>query len=118
MNSNMTGSLLPRTADRTPKTLALQRDPSRSIFTPSFKRSPYIVSPRRPWRHMESSSTFKRISSPTRDIKKIPAPLRSHISLPVARFVPKFVAKVRGPDVAAARRPILTPVKLSSQPYD
>ncbi|GBN40680.1 hypothetical protein AVEN_62464-1 [Araneus ventricosus] len=31
---------------------------------------------------MESSSTFKRISSPNRDIEKIPAPLRSHISSP------------------------------------
>ncbi|GBN28440.1 hypothetical protein AVEN_8135-1 [Araneus ventricosus] len=32
--------------------------------------------------HMESSSTFKRISSSNRDIEKIPAPLRSHISSP------------------------------------
>ncbi|GBN50304.1 hypothetical protein AVEN_109240-1 [Araneus ventricosus] len=31
---------------------------------------------------MESSSTSKRISSPNRDIEKIPAPLRSHISSP------------------------------------
>ncbi|GBL85612.1 hypothetical protein AVEN_193082-1 [Araneus ventricosus] len=31
---------------------------------------------------MESSSTFKRISSANRDIEKIPAPLRSHISSP------------------------------------
>ncbi|GBM54565.1 hypothetical protein AVEN_157069-1 [Araneus ventricosus] len=30
---------------------------------------------------MESSSTFKRISSANRDIEKFPAPLRSHISL-------------------------------------
>ncbi|GBM55921.1 hypothetical protein AVEN_55857-1 [Araneus ventricosus] len=37
-------SLLDRTADRTPKTFALQGDPSRSTHTPSFKRSPYIVS--------------------------------------------------------------------------
>ncbi|GBL86276.1 hypothetical protein AVEN_220881-1 [Araneus ventricosus] len=29
---------------------------------------------------MESSSTFKRIFSANRDIEKIPAPLRSHIS--------------------------------------
>ncbi|GBN67277.1 hypothetical protein AVEN_131205-1 [Araneus ventricosus] len=35
-------SLLARTADRTPKTLALQGDPSRSTFPPSSKRSPYI----------------------------------------------------------------------------
>ncbi|GBN67665.1 hypothetical protein AVEN_206619-1 [Araneus ventricosus] len=75
-------SLLARTADRTPKTFALQGDPSRSIHTPSPKRSPYIVSRGRPWGHMESSSTFKRISSANRDIEKIPAPLRSHISSP------------------------------------
>ncbi|GBN51336.1 hypothetical protein AVEN_240256-1 [Araneus ventricosus] len=31
---------------------------------------------------MESSSTFKLISSPNRDIEKIPASLRSHISSP------------------------------------
>ncbi|GBM34869.1 hypothetical protein AVEN_25812-1 [Araneus ventricosus] len=31
---------------------------------------------------MESSSTFKRISFANRDIEKIPAPLRSHISSP------------------------------------
>ncbi|GBM73585.1 hypothetical protein AVEN_140219-1 [Araneus ventricosus] len=31
---------------------------------------------------MESSSTFKRISSTKRDIEKIPAPLRSHILSP------------------------------------
>ncbi|GBM40929.1 hypothetical protein AVEN_161575-1 [Araneus ventricosus] len=38
-------SLLARTADRTPKTFALQGDPSRLTFPPSSKRSPYIVSP-------------------------------------------------------------------------
>ncbi|GBN22124.1 hypothetical protein AVEN_26079-1 [Araneus ventricosus] len=38
-------SLLARTADRTPKTFALQGDPSRSTVPPSSKRSPYIVSP-------------------------------------------------------------------------
>ncbi|GBM93627.1 hypothetical protein AVEN_56961-1 [Araneus ventricosus] len=31
---------------------------------------------------MESSSTFKRISSANRSIEKIPVPLRSHISSP------------------------------------
>ncbi|GBO44683.1 hypothetical protein AVEN_164855-1, partial [Araneus ventricosus] len=31
---------------------------------------------------MKSSSTFKRISSANRDIEKIPAPLRSHVSSP------------------------------------
>ncbi|GBL79179.1 hypothetical protein AVEN_92418-1 [Araneus ventricosus] len=75
-------SLLARTVDRTPKTFALQGDPSRSTLPPSSKRSPYIVSSSRPQRHMESSSTFKRISSANRDIEKIPAPLRSHISSP------------------------------------
>ncbi|GBN84943.1 hypothetical protein AVEN_152475-1 [Araneus ventricosus] len=92
--------------------------------SPSSKRSPYIVSRGRPWRHMESSSTFKRISSPNGNIEKIPAPLRSHISSPkVAKFLaksprwsPNLVAKVGEPDVAAASHPILIPVKLSSQP--
>ncbi|GBN61946.1 hypothetical protein AVEN_44436-1 [Araneus ventricosus] len=54
---------------------------------------------------MESSSTFKHISSPNRDIEKIPAPLRSHISSPKSpshQMVVKFVAKVRGPGPAAA----------------
>ncbi|GBN97792.1 hypothetical protein AVEN_451-1 [Araneus ventricosus] len=36
---------------------------------------------------MESSSAFKRISSANRDIKKIPAPLRSHISSPRPRLI-------------------------------
>ncbi|GBM90547.1 hypothetical protein AVEN_20552-1 [Araneus ventricosus] len=71
-------SLLARTAYRTPKTSTLQGDPSRSIFTPSSKRSPYILSPA--GRDVTSSSTFKRISSPNRDIKKIPAPLTFHMS--------------------------------------
>ncbi|GBN39710.1 hypothetical protein AVEN_139283-1 [Araneus ventricosus] len=53
-------SLLARTADRKPKTFALQGDPNRSTFPPSSKR----------------------IYSPNRDIEKIPAPLRSHISPP------------------------------------
>ncbi|GBM57287.1 hypothetical protein AVEN_115612-1 [Araneus ventricosus] len=80
--SSASNSLLARTADRTPKTFALQGDPSLSTHTPSSKRSPYIVSRGRTRRHMESSSTFKRISSANRDIEKIPAPLRSHISSP------------------------------------
>ncbi|GBN69806.1 hypothetical protein AVEN_72764-1 [Araneus ventricosus] len=80
--SSASNSLLARTADRTPKTFALQGDPSRSTHTPSSKRSPYIVFRGRPRRNMESSSTFKRISSTNRDIEKIPAPLRSHISSP------------------------------------
>ncbi|GBN64357.1 hypothetical protein AVEN_58982-1 [Araneus ventricosus] len=49
--------------------------------TSVIKRSPYIVSPA--GRHMELSSTFKRIFSPIRDIKKIPFALRSHISSPI-----------------------------------
>ncbi|GBN04589.1 hypothetical protein AVEN_244233-1 [Araneus ventricosus] len=32
--------------------------------------------------HMESYSSFKHISSRNRDIEKIPAPFRSHISSP------------------------------------
>ncbi|GBN13724.1 hypothetical protein AVEN_60067-1 [Araneus ventricosus] len=75
-------SILPRTANRTPKTFALQDDPSRSTLLQSSKRFPYIVSRGRPWRHRESSSTCKRISSANRDIDKIPAPLRFHISSP------------------------------------
>ncbi|GBN95782.1 hypothetical protein AVEN_12238-1 [Araneus ventricosus] len=75
-------SLLARTADRTPKKFVLQGDPSRSASTPSSKRSLYIVSPGWSRLHMESSSTFKHISSPTRGIEKIPAPLISHISSP------------------------------------
>ncbi|GBO05794.1 hypothetical protein AVEN_191220-1 [Araneus ventricosus] len=110
--SSASNSLLARTADRTPKTSALQGDPSRSTHTPSSKRSPYIVSRGRPRRHMESSSAFKRISSANRDIEKIPAPLRAHMSSPVR----KFVAKVRSLDVAADGHLTLTPVKLSSQP--
>ncbi|GBM43660.1 hypothetical protein AVEN_78031-1 [Araneus ventricosus] len=38
-------SLLSRTADRTPKTFALQGDLSRPTSPPSSKRSPYIVPP-------------------------------------------------------------------------
>ncbi|GBO24807.1 hypothetical protein AVEN_180117-1 [Araneus ventricosus] len=41
-------NLLARTADRTPKTFALQGDPSRSTFPPSSKRSSYIVPPGSP----------------------------------------------------------------------
>ncbi|GBO44831.1 hypothetical protein AVEN_132409-1, partial [Araneus ventricosus] len=47
-NSAQLTSLLARTADRTPKTFALQGDPSRSTTSPSSKRSPYIVFPGRP----------------------------------------------------------------------
>ncbi|GBL79990.1 hypothetical protein AVEN_29015-1 [Araneus ventricosus] len=75
-------SLLSRTADRTPKTFALQGDPIRSTHTPSSKRSPYIVYPAGrdvTWNDLAHSW---RIFSPNRDIEKIPAPLRSHISSP------------------------------------
>ncbi|GBN50763.1 hypothetical protein AVEN_253253-1 [Araneus ventricosus] len=73
-------SLLARTAHRTPKTFALQGDPSRPAHTPSSKRSPYIVSPAGrdvAWNDLAHSWL---ILSPNRDIEKIPAPLRSHIS--------------------------------------
>ncbi|GBN94025.1 hypothetical protein AVEN_187814-1 [Araneus ventricosus] len=73
-------SLLARTADRTRKTFALQGDPSRPTLTPSSKRSPYIVTPAGrdvTWNDLAHSW---RIFSPNRDIEKIPAPLRSHIS--------------------------------------
>ncbi|GBN71468.1 hypothetical protein AVEN_15059-1 [Araneus ventricosus] len=80
--SSASNNLLARIVERTPKTFALQGDPSRSTHTPSSKHSPYIVSRGRPLRHMKSSSTFKRISSANRDIEKIPAPLRFYISSP------------------------------------
>ncbi|GBN32027.1 hypothetical protein AVEN_165770-1 [Araneus ventricosus] len=79
-NRSASNSLLASKADRTPKTFALQGDPSRSTFSSPSKSSPYIVYSGRPWRHMKSSSTFKRISFANRD--KIPASLRSHISSP------------------------------------
>ncbi|GBM14784.1 hypothetical protein AVEN_10791-1 [Araneus ventricosus] len=75
-------SLLARTADRTPKTLALPGDPSRPTHPASSKRSPYIVSPAGSdvtWNDLAHSW---RIFSPNRDTEKIPAPLRSHISSP------------------------------------
>ncbi|GBN17098.1 hypothetical protein AVEN_4693-1 [Araneus ventricosus] len=75
-------SLPARTADRTPKTFVLQGDPSRTTHTSSSKRSPYIVSPAGrdvTWNDLAHSW---RIFSPNRDIEKIPAPLRSHISSP------------------------------------
>ncbi|GBO17405.1 hypothetical protein AVEN_181176-1 [Araneus ventricosus] len=75
-------SLLARTADRTPKTFALQGDPSPSKHPPSSKRSPYIVYPVGrdvTWNDLAHSW---RIFSPNRDIEKISAPLRSHISSP------------------------------------
>ncbi|GBN06777.1 hypothetical protein AVEN_205905-1 [Araneus ventricosus] len=79
---SVSNSLLARTADRTPKTFALQGDPSRPTHTPSSKRSPYIVFPAGrdvTWNDLAHSW---RIFSPNRDIEKIPAPFRSHISSP------------------------------------
>ncbi|GBN66099.1 Acyl-CoA synthetase family member 2, mitochondrial [Araneus ventricosus] len=75
-------SCLARTADRTPKTFALQGDPSRSTHTPSSKRSPYIVYPAGRDITRNDLAHSWRIFSPNRDIEKIPAPLRSHISSP------------------------------------
>ncbi|GBL91517.1 hypothetical protein AVEN_136979-1 [Araneus ventricosus] len=69
----------------------------------------------RPRRHMESSSTCKRIYSPNRDIEKIPAPLRSHISSP--NLSPsrqddrQFVAKVRGPGFGCCQSSYTYPCK-------
>ncbi|GBM37783.1 hypothetical protein AVEN_39293-1 [Araneus ventricosus] len=77
--SSTSNSLLARTADRTPKTFALQGDPSRSTTTPSSKRSPYIVSPAG---RDVTWNDLAHLSSPNRDIEKIPVPLRSHISSP------------------------------------
>ncbi|GBN58545.1 hypothetical protein AVEN_140624-1 [Araneus ventricosus] len=75
-------SFLARTADRTPKTFALQGYPSRSTTYTSSKRSTYIVSPAGrdvTWNDLAHSWC---IFSPNRDIEKIPAPSRSHISSP------------------------------------
>ncbi|GBO29390.1 hypothetical protein AVEN_19074-1 [Araneus ventricosus] len=90
-------SLLARTADRTPKTFALQGDPSRPTLPPSSKRSPYIVPPAgrdETWNNLAHSW---RIFSPNRDIEKIPAPLRSHISSPKSPSLsPRSGVHVRG----------------------
>ncbi|GBM86403.1 hypothetical protein AVEN_247442-1 [Araneus ventricosus] len=75
-------SLLARTADRTPETFALQGDPSRPTHFPSSKRSPYIVFPEGRDVTCNNLAHSWRIFSPNRDIEKIPAPLRSHISSP------------------------------------
>ncbi|GBO15403.1 hypothetical protein AVEN_21049-1 [Araneus ventricosus] len=75
-------SLLARTTDRTPKTFALQDDPSRPTQPPSSQPSPYIVFPAgRDVIWIDLAHSW-RIFSPNRDIEKIPAPLRSHISSP------------------------------------
>ncbi|GBN07486.1 hypothetical protein AVEN_161194-1 [Araneus ventricosus] len=86
-NAQLT-SFLDSTAGRTPKTFALQGDPSRSRHPPSSKRSPYIVFPAVrdvTWNDLAHSW---RIFSPNRDIEKIPASLRSHISSP--RWSPRL----------------------------
>ncbi|GBO32704.1 hypothetical protein AVEN_28842-1 [Araneus ventricosus] len=89
------------------------RSKSINIHSLRVPSTPYTISSGRPWRHMESSSTFKRISSPNRDIEN---PSTFEIPYSVAKFVAKMVAMVRGPGLVAASHPILTPVKLSSQP--
>ncbi|GBM62010.1 hypothetical protein AVEN_125288-1 [Araneus ventricosus] len=63
-------SLLTRTADRTPKTFALQGDPSRPTRYPSSKRSPYVAFPAGrdvTWNDLAHSW---RVVSPNRDIEK------------------------------------------------
>ncbi|GBO05097.1 hypothetical protein AVEN_151263-1 [Araneus ventricosus] len=75
-------SFLARTAGRTPKAFALQGDPSRSRHPPSSKRCPYIVFPAGRGVTWNDLAHSWRIFSPNRDIEKIPAPLRSHISSP------------------------------------
>ncbi|GBO05945.1 hypothetical protein AVEN_76226-1 [Araneus ventricosus] len=75
-------SLLARTADRTPKKFSLQGEPTGPTHPSSSKRSLYIDSPAGrdvTWNDLAHSW---RIFSPNRDIEKIPAPLRSHISSP------------------------------------
>ncbi|GBM63341.1 hypothetical protein AVEN_51364-1 [Araneus ventricosus] len=75
-------SFLARTAGRTPKAFALKGDPSRSRHPPSSKRSPYIVFPAGRDVTWNDQAHSWRIFSPNRDIEKVPAPLRSHISSP------------------------------------
>ncbi|GBM20304.1 hypothetical protein AVEN_195865-1 [Araneus ventricosus] len=71
---------------------------------------------------MESSSTFKHNFSPNGNIEKIPAPLRSHISSPNLSPSSQDGRQVchqgQGTRRGCASHPILTPVKLSSQPQD
>ncbi|GBM34477.1 hypothetical protein AVEN_106716-1 [Araneus ventricosus] len=72
-------SLLARTADRSPKTFALQGDPSRSTF---LRHSSALLTSSHPaghdvtWNHLVHSSVSPAL------IEKIPASLKSHISLP------------------------------------
>ncbi|GBN00696.1 hypothetical protein AVEN_104767-1 [Araneus ventricosus] len=83
---------------------------------PSFKRSPYVASQAgrdvtwndlaHPW----------RIFSPNRDIEKIPASLRSHISSPSCQEGRQVCHQVQESRRAGVGHLILTPVKLSSQP--
>ncbi|GBO39703.1 hypothetical protein AVEN_246484-1, partial [Araneus ventricosus] len=112
-------SFLARTAGRTPKAFALQGDPSRSRLPPSSKRSPYIVFPAGrdvTWNDLAHSW---RIFSPNKDIEKIPAPLRSHISSPKSPSLQdgrQVCCQGQGTRRGCASHPILIPVKLSSQP--
>ncbi|GBN00228.1 hypothetical protein AVEN_38743-1 [Araneus ventricosus] len=93
-------SLLARTTDRTPKTFALQGD----II--SIAAVIQALSHGKPWCHMESSSTFKCISSANGDIEKIPAPLRSHISLS------------KSPRWSPSLTPISGPTKFDNSKFD
>ncbi|GBN23338.1 hypothetical protein AVEN_148554-1, partial [Araneus ventricosus] len=102
-------SLLARTADRTSKIVSKHiRTPRRSTRSKSINihslcdpaHSLYSLPGRR--NVIRNHLVHSIISSPNRDIEKIPAPLRFHISSPRSG--------------AAASHPILTPVKLSSQP--
>ncbi|GBM25613.1 hypothetical protein AVEN_168527-1 [Araneus ventricosus] len=80
--SSASNSLIARTADRTPKTFALQGDTSRSTLPPSSMRSPYIVSPAGrddTWNDLVHASVSPLLIE---IIEMIPAPLRFHISSP------------------------------------
>ncbi|GBO32114.1 hypothetical protein AVEN_123307-1 [Araneus ventricosus] len=105
-------SLLARTEDRTPKRnskdVCTPSDRSRSTFTDSVNQTHSLYSLLRQavTSHGIIYIIFKCISCPNRDIEKIPAPLRSHISSP--SLSPRSGAQ-------AWLLPVLTPVKLSSQ---
>ncbi|GBM63344.1 hypothetical protein AVEN_51366-1 [Araneus ventricosus] len=114
-------SLLARTEDRTPKAFVLQGDPSRSRHPPSSTRSPYSVFPAdRNVTWIDLAHSW-RIFSPNRDIEKIPAPLRSHISSPkspnlLARWSLSLSPRSGNQTWLLLVIPYLPPVKLSSQP--
>ncbi|GBO37995.1 hypothetical protein AVEN_272578-1 [Araneus ventricosus] len=75
------------------------------------------------WNHLVHSSVSLLLIEISRRFQHLWDPIypvfrrQTHqIYRQVAKMIAKFVAKVRGPDVAAASHPILIPVKLSSQP--